>query len=145
MLQGSGFFGGGALIGGIGVDYLSFKVQGQSPLVLTDDTYLGPLVSGAIRVPFLDLVTVRAGVGIVPFATLTQTPVNNGTGSVFGGRGTLGVDYHVSDTLFIAADYGIDYLSTTFPSAGGTRGLTDPKQTDLYHGLTLSFGYRSYR
>ena len=138
------FRSGSSLSGGIGIDYASFKIQSQTPLVLTNDTYLGPMLTVDYRMP-LDPVTIHAGGGIVPFANLSQSPQDNGKGSVLGVHGTLGLDYHINDRLFMAFEYGLDSMSTKFPSAGGTRNLQNAKSTDVYHGVTLTIGWRSYR
>lgn len=145
VFGGSGVLAGGSLTGGFGVDYASFKIQSQNPIVLSNDTYLGPILTGDLRVPLLDAITLRTGLGVVPFANLSQTPVDNGKGSVLGLHGTLGLDYHINDRLFMAFDYGVDSLSTKFPTAGGSRNLQNAKSTDLYHGVTLTLGWRSYR
>ena len=76
---------------------------------------------------------------------MSEAPVDNGKGSAFGVVGELGLDYHINDKLFMSFDYGADSFTTAFPSDGGTRGLQNPKSTDLYHGITITLGYRSYR
>ncbi|HVO30621.1 MAG TPA: hypothetical protein VMV18_07790, partial [bacterium] len=145
VFGGSGALAGGSASVGLGLNYMGFKIQSQNPLVLTNDTYLGPIVSVGLRAPVKDPLTLRAGFGVLPLANLSQSPVDNGKGSVFGLRGTLGLDYHINDRLFMAFDYGLDQLSAKFPSAGGSRNLQNAKSSDLYHGLTLTFGWRDYR
>lgn len=142
---GSGRLAGGSASIGAGLDYMGFKIQSQNPLVLTNDTYIGPIVSGALRLPISDPLSLRSGIGVVPFATVSQSPQNNGSGSVFGLHGTLGLDYHINDRLFMALDYGIDQVSAKFPSGGGSRNVQNAKSSDLYHGVTLTFGWRRYK
>jgi hypothetical protein len=141
----NGTFAGGSLTAGAGVSYTSFKIASQNPIVLSSDTYMGPILSGQLRLPLLDAITLRSGIGIMPFGTITQSPQDNGKGTVFGLHGTMGLDYHINDKLFLAFDYGLDNMQTKFPSSGGSRGIPNAKQSDLYHGVTLSLGWRSYR
>ena len=142
---GSNFLSGGAAWLAAGVFYSNFTIQSQNPLVLTSDSYVGPILSGDLRIPIVDRITGHLGAGVIPFALLHESPVNNGSGTPFGVTGTLGLDYHINDRLYVAADYGLNSWSTKFPSGGGSRGIQDPKSSDLYHGVTLSLGWRSYR
>lgn len=140
-----GRLAGGSLSIGGGLYYTGFKIQNQNPLVLTNDTYIGPVVSTDLRAPVLDRLAFHGNLGVVPYAMVKQSPVDNGTGAALGIRGTLGLDYHINDRLYLALDYGADSMQTTFPSGGGSRGIQNPKSSDLYHGLTFSMGWRSYR
>ena len=143
-------FATGALAGGSvaatgGAYYNAFSVEEQDPLVLTNDSYLGPIVGGEAYVPLLDRISLHTRIGVVPFAIVTEAPVDNGKGSAFGVVGEVGLDYHINDKLFMSFDYGADSFRTSFPSNGGSRGLQNPASTDLYHGVTLTLGYRTYR
>lgn len=143
-------FGTGALAGGSaaltgGVFYSRFAVENQDPLVLTSDSYLGPVLGGEGYFPMLDRINLHARLGVVPFAVVSESPVDNGRGSALGVLGEVGLDYHINDHLFMSLDYGADSFRTSFPSGGGSRGLQNPTSSDLYHGVTLTLGYRTYR
>ena len=141
----TGSFAGGSIAATGGAFYSRFTVEEQDPLVLTSDSYLGPIVGGEAYIPLLDAVSLHTKVGIVPFAIVSESPVDNGNGSAFGVVGKVGLDYHINDTLFMSFNYGGDSFRTSFPSDGGSRGLQNPKSTDLYHGVTVTVGWRSYR
>lgn len=141
----TGSFAGGSIAGAGGAYYSRFTVEKQDPLVLTNDSYMGPIVGVEAYLPMLDRITLHTRLGVVPYAVVSEAPVDNGKGSAFGVVGEVGLDYHINDKLFMSFDYGADSFTTSFPSDGGTRGLQNPKSTDLYHGITITLGYRSYR
>lgn len=144
VFSSGGFAGGDVALTG-GAYYSRFTVEKQDPLVLTSDSYMGPILGVDAHLPLLDRVALRTKLGVVPFAIVSESPVDNGKGSAFGVVGKVGLDYHISDTMFMSFDYGADSFRTQFPSDGGSRNLQNPKSSDLYHGVTITVGYRSYR
>ncbi len=140
-----GYFAGGSVAVGGGAHFSSFRVDDHNPRVLTNDTYIGPLVSTDLLLPLLDRINARARLGVVPLAIVSESPVDNGSGKAFGITGTVGLDYHINEKLFVSFQYGMDSMRTTFPSGGGSRAISNPKASDLYHGVTMTLGWRSYR
>lgn len=140
-----GSLAGGSIALAGGAYYSRFAVEEQDPLVLTNDSYLGPLVASEAYFPLLDGISLHTRLGVVPFAIVSEAPVDNGKGSAFGVVGEVGLDYHINDRMFMSFDYGADSFRTQYPSDGGSRGLQNPKSSDLYHGVTITVGYRSYR
>lgn len=140
-----GSFAGGSISLTGGAYYSRFSVEKQDPLVLTNDSYMGPILGGEVYLPLLDRISLHSRLGVIPFAIVSEAPVDNGKGSAFGVIGEVGLDYHINDKMFMSFDYGADSFSTKYPSDGGSRGLQNPKSSDLYHGVTITVGYRSYR
>ena len=141
----TGAFAGGSIAATGGAFYSRFTVEEQDPLVLTSDSYLGPIIGGEAYIPMMDSVSLHSRLGVVPYAIVTETPKDNGNGSAFGVVGKVGLDYHINDKLFLSLDYGADSFQVAFPKDGGSRGLQNPKSSDLYHGVTVTLGWRSYR
>lgn len=144
-LSGPGHFAGGHVGAGAGAMLTMFRVDDHNPRVLTNDTYVGPLLSGEVRLPLLDRINANARLGVVPFAVVTESPVDNGSGRAFGINGTVGLDYHMNEKLFLSFQYGADSMRTSYPASGGSRAISNPKASDLYHGVTMTLGWRSYR
>ena len=140
-----GYFAGGSASVGGGVMYSNFQIEEQNPLVLTNDTYLGPVLSTELKAPLLERINGHARLSVVPFAIVSESPVDNGDGRGFGLGGTVGLEYHMTERMVVSFDYGLDTMQTTFPSKGGSRGITNAKSSDLYHGVTLTLGWRKYR
>lgn len=140
-----GYFAGGSASVGAGVLYSNFQIEEQNPLVLTNDTYIGPVVSAELRAPLLERINGHARFSVVPFAVVSEAPVDNGNGRGFGLGGTVGLEYHMTERMVVSFDYGLDTMQTSFPSGGGSRGITNAKSSDLYHGVTVTLGWRKYR
>lgn len=140
-----GYFAGGSLTAGAGLAYSSFTIEDQTPRVLTNDTYIGPIVSGELRVPLLERINAHTRLSVIPIALVDEKPLDNGNGTGFGLGATVGLEYHMTEKLLVSFDYGLDTMQTRFPAGGGSRGISNPKSSDLYHGVTVTLGWRKYR
>ncbi len=145
LVGGSGLLSGSSVAGSIGWYDSRFAIEDQDPRVLTSDRYAGLLVAVETRVPIYYDIGVGARLGVVPRASVTERPVHNGSAQALGLTGTVGLDYHADEHLFVRLEYGFESMRTRFPSAGGSRGVLSPESSDVYHGATLTIGWRGYR
>lgn len=137
---------------GLGYRYSAFTVEDQDPLVLTSDKY-GQVAAGlGARIPLFDLLATKrrrfflyTDFRFIPFSSISQTPLDNGSASTIGAFGSAGLELAWTRQLSINAGYNFDFVSSTFDEDGGTRGLLSPSQTDRYSGFTFRVDYKLIR
>lgn len=132
----------------LGYRYNAFTIEEQDPLYLTNDTYHQLIVGGGFDFPLFQYLGARRrrlflfGEGFyVPVSTITQTPVDNGSGTAWGAFGTAGLRLELTRKFHTSVAWNMDYTRTTFDPEGGSRGFTNPATEDVLQGLVFRLGY----